>query len=106
MFYKEIACPACNGRGFICHFEENGVSAERCSNCHEGLVEVPMTNGDLIRRCTNEQLIQVLGNLTKCAIYSGTTPNRLLDNSKEDFLFWLDKSADNIDIETIFDFLK
>ena len=106
MLYKETVCPICNGRGSISYFDENSVSAETCRNCRNGLVVVPMTNGDLFRRCNNEQIIKVLNNLTKTAIYSGTTPNRLLGSSKEDFLFWLNKPADTIDVESIFDFIN
>ena len=106
MLYKETVCPICNGRGFISHFDENSVSAETCRNCRNGLVVVPMTNGDLFRRCTNEQLLQVLTNLTHFAIYSGGERNRLLLSTPEDFLFWLNKEVDDTDLRTIFDFIN
>jgi hypothetical protein len=83
------------------------VAAEPCpARCHEGRVVVPITNGDLIRRCTNEQLLKVLTNLTHTAIYSGGEHNRLLLSTPEDFAFWLDKATDDLDLRTIFDFVN
>lgn len=105
MLYKETVCPVCNGNGFISHWDENSISAESCTNCQNGLIAVPMTNGDLIRRCTNEQLLKVLINLTHTAIYSGGEHNRLLLSTPEDFAFWLDKATDDLDLRTVFDFV-
>lgn len=106
MLYKETVCPKCNGYGFISHYEENGVWSENCKECHNGIIVVPMTNSDVIRRCNNEQLAKVYINLGKWAIYSGGNNNRLLyQDNVEDFALWLNKETDKIDLETIFDFI-
>ena len=105
MLYKEICCPKCNGHGFISHSEENGIWSENCTDCCNGTIVVPMTNGDIIRTCNNEELVKVHHNLNQYALYSGGENNRLLDSSPEDFLLWINKKADDIDIRTIFDFV-
>lgn len=106
MLYKEAVCPVCDGRGFISHYTDNSVSSFGCAKCQDGVIWVPVTNGDLIRRCTNEQLTKVHNNLKNWAIYSGGENNRLLNDSLEDFLLWLDKATDDIDLQTIFDFVN
>ena len=105
MLYKETVCPVCNGHGFISGSDECSIWAEPCANCLNGMIVVPMTNGDLIRRCTNEQLLKVLINLTHNTIYSGGEHNRLLRSTPEDFAFWLDKATDDLDLRTVFDFV-
>ena len=94
MLYKEIICPKCNGYGFISHCEENSIWAECCTECHNGTIVVPITNGDVIKRCNNEQLTKVYINLGKWAIYSGGNNNRLLyQDNVEDFALWLNKET-------------
>lgn len=106
MLYKEIICPVCNGHGFVSGGDDKSIWSKSCDNCnHSGFITVPMTNGDLIRKCNNEQLQKVYFNLKTWAIYSGGDENRLLDDSPEDFLLWLSKETDKIDIKTIFDFI-
>lgn len=106
MLYKETVCPECRGYGFITESTECSISSKPCpARCREGRVVVPITNGDLIRRCTNEQLLKVLINLTHTAIYSGGEHNRLLLSTPEDFAFWLDKATDDLDLRTVFDFV-
>lgn len=105
MLYKETVCPVCNGHGFISGHDDCSIWASQCANCQNGSIVVPVTNGDLIRRCTNDQLLQVFTNLTHNAIYSGGEHNRLLLSTQEDFLFWLNKATDDLDLRTIFDFV-
>ena len=105
MLYKESICPVCKGHGFISGSDECSVWAERCTNCQEGKIVIPVTNGDLIRNCTNEQLVLVHENLNREAIYSGGVNNRLLDSSSADFLIWLTKATDSTDLRTIFEFV-
>lgn len=106
MLYKEIVCPVCNGHGFISGGDDHSIWSKTCDNCNgHQLVVVPMTNGDIIRACNNEQLVRVHYNLQSWALYSGGDKNRLLDDSQEDFLLWLNKDADDIDLKTIFDFI-
>lgn len=106
MLYKEIICPACNGHGFICGGDEHSIWSKTCDECTgRGLVVVPMTNGDVIRTCNNEQLMEVYCHLGDYAIYSGGKNNRLLSSHPNDFLLWLNKETDNIDLRTIFDFI-
>ncbi len=106
MFYKEAVCPVCQGRGFTSTFDDCSVSACGCAECHNGTVVVPITNGDLIRRCTNEQLQKVLSNLDKWALYSGGEHNRLLLSTDEDMLVWINKNTDDTDMESIFDLMN
>ena len=107
MLYKEIVCPVCKGRGFINGGDDHSIWSKTCDNCHGyQLISVPMTNGEIIRACNNEQLLTVYYNLEKWAIYSGGSNKRLLNkDNAEDFLLWLNKEADDIDIKTIFDFI-
>lgn len=107
MFYKETMCKTCNGYGFITESTDHSISSRPCPDrCHNGIVVVPMTNGDVIRRCTDEQLQRVYHNLKNNAIYSGGEKIRLLfDSEPEDFLEWLRKETDDLDHRTIFDFL-
>lgn len=105
MLYKETPCPECRGLGFTCHTTENSVSSKPCIKCQYGTIVVPITNGELIRTCDNEQLLKVLINLTHNAIYSGGEHNRLLLSTPDDFLFWLNKETDDLDLRTIFDFI-
>ncbi len=105
MLYKRIVCPTCRGLGFISHFTENSVSSKGCPDCTDGTTVAPITNGDLIRRCSDEQLMKVHDNLNNWAIYSGGENNRLLSSTSEDFLLWLTKVTDDIDLQTIFDFV-
>ena len=108
MLYKEIVCPICNGYGHICGGDENSIWSKTCDNCNGNqLIAVPMTNGDVIRICNNEQLLTVYYNLEKWAIYSGGSNNRLLNkDNAEDFLLWLNKDVDDIDLNSIFDFIN
>lgn len=107
MLYKEIACPECNGRGYIAGVSETSMWTKMCDNCHgSGVVATPMTNGDVIRACDNEELVYIYSNLKQCAIYSGGENNRLLSRSPEDLLLWINKETDDIDLRTIFDFIN
>ena len=64
-----------------------------------------MTNGDMIRQCTNEQLVSVLLNYKTYALYSGGENNRLLNSeSPEDLLLWINKEQDGVDKDSIFRF--
>ena len=107
MLYREIPCPECNGWGYISDSNMNSVWSRQCTNCRgTGQIVVLMTNGEIIRTCNNEQLAKVYDNLSKWTIYSGGDHNRLLYSSiKEDFLVWLNKETDKLDMETIFDFI-
>ena len=106
MLFRKTVCPICSGHGFTNRSSQYSIWSERCTNCQNGVIEVPVTNGDLIRRSTNDQLVRVRENLKNWAIYSGEEPNRLLDSSNEDFKLWLDKATDSTDLETIFDFVE
>lgn len=100
MLYKETVCPVCNGHGFLSGGDDHSVWSKPCTNhCHNGLVAVPMTNGDLFRKCTNEQIVKVLSSLTKYANDAGRASNSFL-------LFWLDKETSELDLETVFDFIN
>ena len=107
MLYKEIPCPVCNGYGFISGCDENSIWSSVCSNCNgKSTIVVAMTNGDIIRKCNNEQLSKVYYNLRNRAIYFNGKNNRLLPgafNRPEEFLLWLNKEADELDIRAIFD---
>ena len=107
MFYKETMCKTCNGYGFITESTDCSISSRPCPDgCHNGIVVVPMTNGDVIRRCTDEQLQRVYQNLGNNAIYSGGEKPRLLyDSEPEDLVEWLHKETDDLDRRTIFDFI-
>lgn len=107
MLYKEIACPVCNGHGFICGGDDHSTWSKTCNNCNGiGFVIARKTNGDMIRTCNNEQLMEVYFHLGDYAIYSGGKNNRLLDSTPADFLLWLNKEVDDIDLRTIFDFIN
>lgn len=107
MLYKEIACPACNGHGFICGGDDHSIWSKTCDNCNGiGFVFARKTNGDMIRTCNNEQLMEVYCHLGDYAIYSGGENNRLLDSTPSDFLLWLNKEVDDVDLRTIFDFIN
>lgn len=106
MLYKEISCPVCGGLGVVSGWGNSAVYATPCANCQHGVIVVPMTNGDLIRKCTNEELLKVHMNLINEALYSGGEHNRLLDSSAEDFMLWLNKNTDELDLKTIFDFIN
>lgn len=105
MLYKETVCKTCNDSGFVTEAADCTISSKPCpDDCH-----ILMTNGDLIRCCTNEQLQIVYQNLKHNAIYSGgygDGNNRLLfDTEPDDFIFWLNKPTDDLDLRTIFDFI-
>ena len=105
MLYKEVPCKKCGGQGFISYSNENSAWSVPCDECKDGLVIEPVTNGDLIRRCTNKQLAIVYQNLTSCAVYS-SAPNRQLLYLPAELERWLDKETDDLDVETIFDFIN
>ena len=107
MLYKEITCPKCNGYGFTAHYDDNSAWSEWCEECNgRGTLVVPMTNGDVIRRCNNERLVKIYSNLEKYAIYAGGNNDHLVNwNDVEDLALWLNKETDKIDLETIFDFI-
>lgn len=105
---KKIQCPVCAGYGHMGYKRDKkwpgALSADMCIRCYgTGLIRVPMTNGDRIRNCTNEELAKVRANLHKWAIYADDPP-RLLWDTEGDFLLWLDKETDDTDKETIFNF--
>lgn len=104
---KVKACPKCKGHGFITVFTENSIGARPCYECNsKGAVAVPMTNGDIIRSCNNEQLVIVFENLNTSVIYSEEKNRRLLFFSDpDDCKLWLDKEADSLDMKTIFNFI-
>ena len=103
---KVKVCPKCGGRGFIVS-TENGISACHCYECNgKGVIVVPMTNGDVIRSCNNEQLASAFENLNTMAIYSEENNRRLLFFSDpDDCKLWLDKEANSLDMRTIFNFI-
>lgn len=106
MLHKEICCPKCNGHGHISGGDENSIWSKTCDKCNgHGHIVIPMTNGDIIRTCNDEELVKVYYNLKQWALYSGGENNRLLNNSPEDFLLWINKEADDIDLRTIFNFV-
>lgn len=57
--YKEVACPDCNGYGFVQHWDitnENGtygsggIWSEVCSTCNgSGSIQQPITNSEWVR---------------------------------------------------------
>lgn len=106
MLWRETICPVCRGQGFIGRSSECAVWCTPCVNCQNGIIVVPVKNGDLIRQCTNEQLVRVYEGLKSCALYSGGDNSRLLDSSAEDFKLWLNKATDEVDLRTIFDFVN
>lgn len=67
---KTIQCPKCDGRGYISHVETwsdgNGVGggrawSEPCANCNgTGRIETPMTNYDVIKNMTIEEMAEFL----------------------------------------------
>lgn len=106
MLYKETVCPECSGHGHICGGDECSIWSKTCDNCNgSGWTVTPMTNSDIIKTCNNEQLVKVYYNLKSWAIYSGGENNRLLNDSPEDLLLWLNKETDDIDLKSIFDFI-
>ena len=106
MLYKEISCPSCGGAGFFGRHSDCAVWSEPCTECINGTVVVPVTNGDIIRRCTNEELAKVHIALAENALYSGVENHRLLNtDTYEDFLLWLDKPVEDLDLQTIFEFV-
>lgn len=106
MLYKKAPCPDCNGKGYLYVSTINSISCYRCEHCGgDGQVARPMTNGDLIRLCTNEQLAYVWDKLKQNAVYSGGNYPRLLSDIYEDYLVWLNKTADKNDLKWIFDFV-
>lgn len=64
---KRVPCPECGGIGFVQHTKidhESGTGlawSEECPRCNGWrIVEVPMTNADLIRGMTDEELANML----------------------------------------------
>lgn len=63
---KNISCPSCNGNGFrtIITGDRNdycGIVSEMCSACGgTGVQEADMTNADLIRTMSDEELAEFL----------------------------------------------
>ena len=105
MLYKEVTCPKCGGVGFISKVGDDSVWSMRCTECTGGTVLAPVTNGDIIRRCTNEELAKVHIALAENALYSGVENRRLLTDTYEDFLLWLDKPVEDLDMQTIFEYV-
>lgn len=60
-----------------------------------------MTNGDRLRNLSNEMIASVYYNLKENAIYSGLVNRRLLGDTPEDFLIWLEKETEDFE-EDIF----
>ena len=66
---KEVPCMDCNGKGFIAIFREYSVWSERCPNCGgTGIVKVPMTNADRIRRMSDEGLAKFIATPCQCEV--------------------------------------
>ena len=105
---KVKICPKCKGCGFISISTENSIGARHCYECNgKGVIAVPMTNGDVIRSCNNEQLVIAFENLNTSAIYSEEKNRKLLFfNNPDDCKVWLDKKADALDMRTIFNFIN
>ena len=54
---KTIACPKCNGRGFISGGDDKSIWSKTCDRWHGNCtIDVPMTHGDLIRTMSDEEL--------------------------------------------------
>lgn len=91
--YKKVVCPECNGSGFKSIAKDYGAWSTWCSKCNrKGFVVEPMTNGDIIRRCNNEQLAKVLDNMGNYFFNS--------------FSSWTSKEATDSDRGLIFDFIS
>lgn len=61
---KIITCPDCDGYGFISGCEDNGIWSRPCDRCHRyGYIQVPLTNGDRIRRLSDKELADCIYDL-------------------------------------------
>lgn len=88
---KKIACPECNGRGFLNHHREtvffDGAEtchawAETCQKCSgRGIVEIPMTNHDVIRSTieSEDKLAELLVSLMKGELDPDALPSLWCD---------------------------
>lgn len=56
-----------------------------------------MTNGERIRACSNEQFASLYYNLKEWALYSEKENRRLLNDTPEDFLIWLNKETEDFE---------
>lgn len=94
---KKVVCPSCNGYGFIARCDSNKALSERCAECNGiGEIEVPLTNGDLFRRRSDEDNAQWLSKLVfhNCAITFECQECHPDDEGcAEEILKWLKKEA-------------
>lgn len=103
---KWITCPECDGRGYIPRSTDNSAWSDQCVKCNgTGLIQVPVTNGDILRELSNEKLDLVFTHLEMFGIIGYHKPPSLTDPPPQsDFLKWLNKNTDETDIENIFKF--
>ncbi|MDY4577901.1 MAG: hypothetical protein SO471_08045 [Anaerobutyricum hallii] len=94
---KKVVCPNCNGYGFIARCDSNKAWSERCAECNGiGEIEVPLTNGDLFRRRSDEDNAQWLSKLVfhNCATTFECQECHPDDEGcAEEILKWLKKEA-------------
>ena len=92
---KEVPCMECDGKGFIAKFGEYSVWSERCPNCGgTGIVKVPVTNADRIRRMSDEELAWTLM-VWRCdaaARYHGI--ESVYPDTQQTVLKWLQQPAE------------
>lgn len=92
---KEVPCMECNGKGFIAKFGECSVWSERCPNCGgTGIVKVPMTNADRIRRMSDEELAAYIWPKFGCPDGKNNVTCGYVGNCKDCWLDWLQQSAE------------
>lgn len=68
---KQIACPHCQGKGFITLAavvdDLCGIGSKLCAECGgTGLQETDMTNADRIRSMTDEELVGFINHFNVC----------------------------------------
>lgn len=60
--HKKVACPRCEGLGFVTKINPFYLSSESCPSCHGvGYYLVPITNRDVLSRVSEDQTISILG---------------------------------------------
>lgn len=96
---KKIMCSNCNGYGFIGKCDENKAWSERCAKCNgTGEIEVPLTNGDLLRSGSDERNAQWLSKLVchDCtAIFQCSECHPDDEGCAKEILKWMQKEAED-----------